>query len=182
MKCLSHVVVLLLSSSSIRLSHHKRLLKNIVGIMESSDFHHFLISPSSCSMLSRQNAITLSQYPHCRLHTFILDKSKILTPGPPLALNILLYYPAFLTTLNNKALENIVGKGENAGYQRFLLLPKCFLSYQKQFFYQTRFNLWSANALNLDQSNILSFGKELIQQFRNMKITFENPCWSKRQC
>ena len=27
--------------------------------------------------------------------------------------------------------ENILGKGENAGYQHFLLLPKCF---QKPFF------------------------------------------------
>ena len=29
--------------------------------------------------------------------------------------------------------ENIVGKGENAGYQHFLLLPQCF---QKNFFFK----------------------------------------------
>ena len=31
-------------------------------------------------------------------------------------------------------MENIVGKGENAGYQHFLLFPKCFLPHQL-FFY-----------------------------------------------
>ena len=28
--------------------------------------------------------------------------------------------------------ENILGKGENAGNQHFLLFPKCFLLYQRQ--------------------------------------------------
>ena len=28
--------------------------------------------------------------------------------------------------------ENIVGKGENAGYQCFLLISQCFLSYERQ--------------------------------------------------
>ena len=32
-----------------------------------------------------------------------------------------------LTTLGKRALENMVGKGENAGIQHFLLLPQCFL-------------------------------------------------------
>ena len=31
-----------------------------------------------------------------------------------------------------KALENTVGKGENAGIQYFLLFPQCFLFYQRQ--------------------------------------------------
>ena len=34
-----------------------------------------------------------------------------------------------LTTLNKTALENTVGKGENAGYQHFLLYLQCFLLY-----------------------------------------------------
>ena len=29
--------------------------------------------------------------------------------------------------------ENIVGKGENAGYQHFLLYPQCFLSFSENF-------------------------------------------------
>ena len=31
-----------------------------------------------------------------------------------------------------KALENIVGKGENAGKQYFLLFPHCLLPYKRQ--------------------------------------------------
>ena len=35
-------------------------------------------------------------------------------------------------TLRKKPFENIVGKGENAGNQHFLLFPQCFLSFPKQ--------------------------------------------------
>ena len=31
-----------------------------------------------------------------------------------------------LTTLREKPLENIAGKGENVGNQHFLLFPQCF--------------------------------------------------------
>ena len=34
----------------------------------------------------------------------------------------------------NKAFENILGKGENAGYQHFLLFPKCFQNFLKRIF------------------------------------------------
>ena len=37
-----------------------------------------------------------------------------------------------LTTLRKKPSENIVGKGENAGKQHFLLFPQCFLLFTKQ--------------------------------------------------
>ena len=36
------------------------------------------------------------------------------------------------TTLREKNLENIVGKGENAGNQHFLLFPQCFLPDKRQ--------------------------------------------------
>ena len=36
--------------------------------------------------------------------------------------------PEFLMTLKQRALENLVEKGENAGNQHFLLFPPCFLS------------------------------------------------------
>ena len=36
-----------------------------------------------------------------------------------------------LSTLTEKPLENIVGKGENAGNQHFLLFPQCFLFFQR---------------------------------------------------
>ena len=61
-----------------------------------------------------------------------------------------------------KALENIVGKGENAGTQHFLLFPQCFLLFptQTSMFWVT-IVLSSANALNLDGFKILSFGKNI---------------------
>ena len=37
-----------------------------------------------------------------------------------------------LITLKKKALENTVGKGENAGNQYFLLFPQSFLLYQRE--------------------------------------------------
>ena len=40
--------------------------------------------------------------------------------------------PDFLTTLRKKTFENIVGKGENAGNQHFLLFPQCFLPIQRR--------------------------------------------------
>ena len=35
-------------------------------------------------------------------------------------------------TLGKKPFENIVGKGENAGNQHFLIFPQCFLSLKKK--------------------------------------------------
>ena len=37
-----------------------------------------------------------------------------------------------LTTLSKKSFKNIVGKGENAGNQHFLLFPQCYHPYQRQ--------------------------------------------------
>ena len=37
-----------------------------------------------------------------------------------------------LTNLKEKPFENVVGKGENAGEQHFLLFAQCFLPSQKQ--------------------------------------------------
>ena len=54
-------------------------------------------------------------------------------------------------TLRKGSFENIVGKGENAGNQYFLLLPTMLSTLPKPNF----------NAFNLDQSKILPFGKEL---------------------
>ena len=33
----------------------------------------------------------------------------------------------YLLTVKNKYFDNILGERENAGYQHFLLFPKCFL-------------------------------------------------------
>ena len=66
-------------------------------------------------------------------------------------------------TLKKKALENTVGKEENAGNQHFLLFPQCFLFLsQREIVILEMFNLSSANAFNLVMSKNLSFGKGLI--------------------
>ena len=62
-----------------------------------------------------------------------------------------------------KAFENIVGKGENAGNQHFLLFPLYFLPlHQTSFNFSFKVISSSANAFNLEQSRILLFGKEFI--------------------
>ena len=64
-------------------------------------------------------------------------------------------------TLRMKPLENIMGKGENAGNQHFLLFPTMFYSLSKiEITIYVPFDLSSAKALNLVQSENLSFGKD----------------------
>ena len=56
--------------------------------------------------------------------------------------------------------ESIVEKGENAGNQHFLKFSTMFSTHhQTHFNFSTTFILSSANAFNLDQSIVLSFGK-----------------------
>ena len=66
-------------------------------------------------------------------------------------------------TLKRKPIENVIGKGENARHQHFLLfLPTVFSSLPKTYFDTSiTFILSSANAFNLDQSKNLLFGEEL---------------------
>ena len=56
---------------------------------------------------------------------------------------------------------NIVGTGENAGNQHFLLSPNCFQPFPNDFFKVTLI-LSPANAINL---KVLSFGKGLTLTF-----------------
>ena len=66
-----------------------------------------------------------------------------------------------LMTPKKEAFDNIVGTGENAGNQHYHLFPPCFLPIPKQILIsQFHLILSLANAFNLDQSKILSFGKE----------------------
>ena len=60
------------------------------------------------------------------------------------------------------ALENNVGKGENAGNQHFLFFPQSFLhSIKERIVILSMFNLSSASTFKLVTSQILSFGKAL---------------------
>ena len=79
------------------------------------------------------------------------------------------------TTLREKSLENdpgkkpfenIVGKGENAGIQHFLLYPQCFLPFQTpKIITLVTLNLSSAKRLEFCASKICSTGKELGSYF-----------------
>ena len=61
-------------------------------------------------------------------------------------------------------------KDENAGYQHFHLLPKCFLSYDRQIsLFVLELNVALANPLNLKQSKVLSFGEALTESFAGFK-------------
>ena len=57
----------------------------------------------------------------------------------------------------------MVGKGENAGYQHFFFFPQFFIHSKTKIIILAIFNLSSAITFNLDQSRILSFGKELTE-------------------
>ena len=57
--------------------------------------------------------------------------------------------------------ENIVGNGENAGSQHFLLLPTIIQTHSKSNFIFEPYSFCLANALNLDWCKILLLGKEL---------------------
>ena len=57
-------------------------------------------------------------------NAFNIDKAEILTSVNGKAVN---------ASITKNPLENIVGKGENAGNQHFLLFPQCFLSFPEQF-------------------------------------------------
>ena len=66
--------------------------------------------------------------------------------------------------MKEKPSENIVGKGENAGNQHFLLFPQYFQPIQKWMgkFLSHIFFFWSsASAFNLNIINILSYVKGL---------------------
>ena len=79
------------------------------------------------------------------------------------------YYNDFLTLLlhdtkfyTEKPSENIVGKGENAGNQHFLLFLTMFSTFRRaKSIFSATYISSSANAFNLELSKILSFGKNL---------------------
>ena len=82
-----------------------------------------------------------------------------------------------LTAFKKKHFEIIEGRGENAGNQRFLLFPQCFIRFLNKIslFFSAAFTFSSTIAFNFDQSKILSVGKELKRglrkkRYRNMNI------------
>ena len=52
-------------------------------------------------------------------------------------------------TLRKEAFEIILGKGENAGNQHFLLFSKCFLPFPEQFLIFDSHLLWRLQVLSI---------------------------------
>ena len=65
-------------------------------------------------------------------------------------------------TLRKRPFDNIVGKGENAGHQHFLLYPQCFLPIAKHILIFRSHLFCRLQVLSIwIQTEKLSFGKEL---------------------
>ena len=78
-------------------------------------------------------------------------------------------------TLKQRAIQNILGKEENAGNQHFLLFPQCFLLYQrKEIIISAALNLSPANAFNFVKAKFVWFGKELNILLK--EINFQDAC------
>ena len=71
----------------------------------------------SCSFTCKSSLISLTIYQATKI--LRLSKKKAFADGIIKILKMMIF------VLNG--VENIVGKGENAGYQHFLLFPQCFL-------------------------------------------------------
>ena len=63
---------------------------------------------------------------------FRLDTREITSDNLWLLCQSFTIQSRLLTTLSKRPFEKIVGKGENAGNQHFLLFPQCFQPYQRQ--------------------------------------------------
>ena len=71
--------------------------------------------------------------------------------------------------------KNIVGKGQNACNQHFLHFPQCFLCFLKQISILKSHLFCCLECFNLDQSEFLSFGKDLILLQISFILLSNNP-------
>ena len=78
-------------------------------------------------------------------------------------INCVPHNPDFYTTLSKWPVENIMEKEENAGDQHLSFSHNVFnpVNEKKNIIILANFILFSANVFEVDQSRILSFGKEL---------------------
>ena len=82
------------------------MVENTVGKAEIARYEQFLLFPQCFQKTRSANTLKTG-----------LDWERV---------NSLPHKPDFSRPYKRN-LENIVGKGENAGYQHFLLFPQCFL-------------------------------------------------------
>ena len=166
-------------------SYAKHVATRIVTNNYQRTFTYQLSSYPSWSWIDFAQSVEQDQRAHtcslillCTLRYAIIYFCQRTPPPPPIKnnfINLNLYncqkFKLGAKSVNKsipkeerKAFENIVGKGENAGNQHFLLFPQCFLLYQKtEIIISVTVNLSSAYSFNLDKPKIFSFGKELVQ-------------------
>ena len=119
-------------------------VETIVGKGEIGVCQQFLLFPQcfqkhSFSILIKTYGCVVIGYIQCTIHEPILSactNNKAFSPFPTMFskafFQLFTSQSRLLTTLKTNALENTVGKGENAGSQHFLLFPRCFLFYQRE--------------------------------------------------
>ena len=118
----------------------------------------FFPFPTMLSSLPKANFKFLVTFILSSANAFSLDQSEILSFGKELILHTI---PSF-SNHAEKTLENIVGKGENAGNQHFLPFPHSFSYYHRPILSFEIYKICLLQiAFNLDQSKIVWFGKKL---------------------
>ena len=113
----------------------EKFFENMVGKGENGGNKHFLVFSQSFLLFTQQISNFQSPLFLAFAHAFNLDHSK---PFNSLPHNKILDWSKLKAFADDKLnateklkfvlgrVENIVGKGENAGYQHFLLFPQCF--------------------------------------------------------
>ena len=99
----------------------------------------------------------------CKRLETLLEKEKTLVNSFP-------HNSRLLTSLEKKAFEKIVGKGENAGNQHFLLFPQFFTPIQKRisvlklhlFYHLQMLSIWASRKSCLQRVNPLPDNKILV--------------------
>ena len=87
------------------------------------------VSKSNCHLpMNRSHSLHLDQ-----TSKFLGDSTVKEIIRSTIRLKLFITQSRLLTTLRKKPFETIVGRGENAGNQHFLLFPQCFLPFPKQF-------------------------------------------------
>ena len=133
-------------------------VENIVGKGEIARYQQFLLFPHCFQKLSYADA-----------SKWLSTEYRVNSLGPIMVVSDAHVFPGFLIPVlkqlsffshncfigqrrkyAGKKVENIVGKGENAGNQHFLFFPTMFsTSLKTNFTFSVRFTL--SNAFNLDQ-------------------------------
>ena len=79
-----------------------------------------------------------------------------------------------------QAFENIVGNGENAGNQHFLLFPQCFLFYQRQkYYFVVQFVVYKCFPFDLVQNFVVGqlslSGKKILKTVKKKEKQYRAP-------